>query len=152
TQTPAETSTEGRILVKAAAASTMTVSGFPSMTTAGVSHPFTVTVKDTYGNIATGYNGTVHFSSNDTKATFPANYTFTAADAGVHTFSATLRSAGTRSITAADTLTSALKATEGGITVSAAAARQFLITDPSRINAGSPFSLTVTVGDAYGNV
>src|SRR5262249_5873982 len=113
TQTPAKTSTEGGILVKPASASTMTVTGFPTSTTAGAAHNVTVTLKDPYGNIATGYSGTVHFTSSDANAKLPASYKFTSADAGTHTFSVTLKTAGARSITAADTLASALKATEG---------------------------------------
>jgi len=73
-------------------------------------------------------------------------------DAVAHPFSATLKTAGTQSITATDTLMSALKATEGGITVNAAAASKFIISAPSTVTAGMPFSLTLTVEDAYGNV
>ena len=45
--------------------------------------PFSVTVTalDQYGNVATGYTGTVHFTSSDGQAVLPANYTFTAGDA-----------------------------------------------------------------------
>jgi adhesin/invasin len=46
----------------------------------------TVTATDPYGNVVTSYTGTVRFSSSDPKAVLPADYTFTAADAGVHTF------------------------------------------------------------------
>jgi hypothetical protein len=46
----------------------------------------TVTVKDAYGNVVTGYSGTIHFSSTDSQAKLPANYTFPAADKGVHAF------------------------------------------------------------------
>ena len=49
---------------------------------------FTVTAQDAYGNRATGYTGTVHFTSSDAQASLPVDYTFTAADAGMHTFSA----------------------------------------------------------------
>jgi len=152
TQTSTIAGTEGSILVKPAAASTMAVTGFPSTTTAGVVHNFSVTLKDSYGNVAAGYTGTVHLTSSDSKATLPANYTFTAADAGSHTFSATLKTAGKQSITAADTLISALKATEGGITVNAAAASKFIITAPTSVKIGIAFSLTLTVQDTYGNV
>jgi hypothetical protein len=140
------------VAVSPAAASTMIVAGFPSPTTAGVAGSFTVTLKDPYGNIAGGYTGTVHFKSSDGKASLPANYTFTAADAGVHTFSATLKTAGTQSITATDTTTASLSGTDGGITVKPGAASKFLISAPSSVSAGVPFSLTLTVKDAYGNV
>ena len=52
----------------------------------GVAFSLTLTVKDAYGNVVTGYTGTIHFSSTENRATLPANYTFTAADKGVHTF------------------------------------------------------------------
>ena len=44
------------------------VAGFAASTTAGVSQSFTVTAKDAYGNTATGYTGTVHFTSSDVQA------------------------------------------------------------------------------------
>jgi hypothetical protein len=52
---------------------------------------------------------TVRLTSSDAKAVLPANCTFTAADAGKHTFSVTLKTAGTRSITVADTLNSVFR-------------------------------------------
>jgi hypothetical protein len=140
------------VTINAAAASTMTVTGFPSSTTAGVAGGFTVTLKDPYGNRASGYTGTVHFTSSDAKASLPANYTFTAADAGVHTFSAILKTAGTQSVTVADTTTTSLTGTDGGVTVKPAAASRFVISAPSSVTSGVAFSLTITVEDAYGNV
>jgi hypothetical protein len=140
------------VAVNPAAASTMIVAGFPSPTTAGVAGNFTVTLKDPYGNIASGYAGTVHFTSSDGKASLPANYTFTAADAGVHTFSATLKMAGTQSITVKDTTTASLTGTDGGITVKPGAASRFFLTAPSSVKTGVAFSLTITVQDSYGNV
>jgi hypothetical protein len=138
--------------VSPAAASSMIVAGFPSPTTAGVAGTFTVTLKDPYDNIASGYSGTVRVTSSDGKASLPANYTFTAADAGVHTFSATLKTTGTQSITAKDTVTVALTGTDGGITVKPGAASRFILSAPASVSAGVPFSLTITVQDAYGNV
>jgi hypothetical protein len=152
TTTGSETGSDTGIAVSPAAASTMIVAGFPSPIAAGVAGTLTVTLKDPYGNIATGYTGTVHFTSSDGKASLPANYTFTAADAGVHTFSATLKTAGTQSITVKDTTTTSLTGTDGGITVKPAAASKFLISAPASVRSGVPFSLTITVQDAYGNV
>ncbi len=143
---------EAGITVIPAAASKMIVTGFPSPTTAGVAHTFTVTLEDTYGNIATGYTGTVHFTSSDGKATLPTNYTFTTSDAGQHTFSATLKTAGTQSLTATDTTMASLTGTDAGILVHPAAASQFLINAPASVRSGVSFSLTLTVEDAYGNV
>jgi hypothetical protein len=140
------------ITVKPAAASTLSVTGLPTTTTAGVACHFTVTLRDPYGNIATGYTGTVHFTSSDQKAALPANYTFTSADTGQHTFTATFETAGTQSVTATDTVTSSITGTSKGIAVNPAAASQFILSAPSSVNSGSKFSVTVTVEDAYGNV
>ena len=155
TATDASTATlagSAAVTVSPAAASVMIVSGFPSPIIAGVAGGFTVTLKDTYGNIASGYTGTVHFTSSDAKAVLPANYTFTSADAGNHTFSAALKTAGTQSITAADTVNASLHSTDSGITVKAAAASKFILSAPASVQPGVPFSLTVTVEDAYGNI
>jgi hypothetical protein len=142
---------ESRITVNAAAASTMSVSGFPSTTTAGTYGYVTVTLKDPYGNLASGYRGTVHFSSTDARASLSGNYTFTVADFGVHTFPASLRTAGTQSITVTDIVTTSLTGKDAGITVIPAQASRFLISYPANVGAGVAFSLTVTVTDAYGN-
>jgi hypothetical protein len=146
------TGSEAGISVTPAAASKMVVAGFPSPTTAGATGYFTVTLQDPYGNAASGYRGTVHFTSSDARAVLPAPYTFTSADAGVHSFSATLKTAGTQSLTATDTTTGSFTSTDGGIGVNPAAASQFIISAPSSIPAGVAFSLTLTVEDAYGNV
>ena len=108
------------IVVKPAAATTLVVSGLASPRTAGVSGIVTVTARDAYGNTATGYLGTVHFTSTDSKAVLPANYTFTAANAGVHTFSVTLKSAGTQAVRARDTVSSTITGLQSGIVVNPA--------------------------------
>ena len=67
--------------VAAAAASTLSASA-PASATAGTSFNVTVTAKDAYGNTATSYTGTVHFTSSDSAAVLPGNYTFVSGDAG----------------------------------------------------------------------
>jgi probable HAF family extracellular repeat protein len=129
----------------------LTVGGFPSTITAGNGGHFTVSALDAFGNVATGYNGTIRLSVNDPQVPIQ-NYSFTAADMGVHTFSLTLYTAGLRSITATDTGWATLTAGEGNIVVTPAAASQFVITGPATASAGVAFSITVTALDAYGNV
>ncbi len=73
---------------------------------AGVPFGIIVTAQDQYGNLATGYTGTVHFRSADPHpAMLPADYTFQTSDQGSHNFvnGATLFTAGTWDITAIDT-------------------------------------------------
>jgi S-adenosylmethionine hydrolase len=130
--------------------SSLSVTGFPA-TTAGTAQKFTVKATDAYGNAVTGYTGTVTFSSSDVQAGLPASYTFTAADAGSHTFTATLKTAGTQAITVTDAA-SGIVASETGITVNAGAATQFSISAPVTATQGVGFKITVTVLDAYGNV
>ncbi|HLN32693.1 MAG TPA: choice-of-anchor tandem repeat GloVer-containing protein [Gemmataceae bacterium] len=140
------------VTVTAAAVSSLNISGYPSSTVAGTSNSFTATAYDPYGNVATGYLGTVSFSSSDAQAGLPANYTFQASDNGTHTFSAVLKTAGSQSITATDTSNSSVTGTQSGITVTAAAATHFSITAPLAVTHGVAFSVTITALDAYGNV
>src|SRR5207249_4552480 len=111
-----------------------------------------VTAKDASNNTATGYTGTVQFSSSDGAAILPANYTFVGGDAGSHTFSATLKTAGTQSITATDTVTASITGTQSGITVNAgAAAPRVVPTSPPPTTPTPPPTDPVTAKDASNN-
>src|SRR5205085_8816692 len=94
-----------------------TISAFPALIDSGTAGTFTVAARGPAGNIDPRYRGSVHFSSNDPNALLPADYTFSAADQGVHTFGATLNTAGLRSITVTDTSTGEAS-TQAGINVS----------------------------------
>jgi hypothetical protein len=141
------------IVVQPAAASGLAVSGFPSPTTAGMTQSFTVTARDSYGNTATSYRGTVHFTSSDSQAGLPADYTFAVGDNGTHMFMATLKTAGTQSITATDTGNASLSGTQSGIVVNPAATSSLQVAGfPSPITVGSLGAVLVTATDSYGNV
>ncbi len=145
-------STESNIVVQAAGAKTLAITGLPSSVVAGSSYKIAVTAFDAYGNVATGYTGTVGFSSSDAKAVLPASYTFTASNAGTQTFSVTFETAGTRSITVTDS-TSGITAAASNILVQAASANTLAISGlPSSVNVGSAYTMVVTAYDAYGNV
>ena len=75
----------------------------PATAVAGSSFSFTVTVKDFKGALDSAYRGTIHFTSTDSFAVLPPDYTFTAADLGAHSFMATLQSSGQQIITGTDT-------------------------------------------------
>ena len=62
------TGTESGITVQAAAAKTLTIGGFPTSDTAGAAGNVVVTAYDAYGNVATGYTGTVSLTSSDPQA------------------------------------------------------------------------------------
>ena len=71
-------------------------------TAATFANPFPVTIeaKDSNGLTATNFTGTVQFKSGDQFAQLPADYTFTAADQGVKTFSVMFKSTGNQTISA----------------------------------------------------
>jgi hypothetical protein len=101
------------------------------------------------------YEGTVDLKSTDSQiAGLPATYMFTSGDAGSHVFmNVILKTAGTETITAADSAQSTVTGTSPGIDVIAAAANHFMVTT-SFANpdvAGTPGSVTVTALDPYNN-
>jgi hypothetical protein len=153
TVTAAITGTQQPIVVAPAPAKLLTVSGFPTPQIAGVPGNFNVTAFDNFGNVATGYAGTVHFTSSDLKGVLPANFTFTAADAGAHSFSATLLTASlSASLTATDTATATVAGTQSPIAVNPAGAAIFTVAGfPTPSTAGAPGNFTVTAFDAFGN-
>jgi hypothetical protein len=118
----------------------------PSAVTAGQRFDVTVTALSAFNTPATGYLGTVHFVATNGAT---ADYTFTAADQGRHTFNIAVYRAGSLSVTGTDTANPSIT---GGftVTVNPAAAAQIALVVPS-VTAGVPFSITVTVQDAYGN-
>src|SRR5207244_659020 len=133
-----------------------TTAGAPQ--TAGGTFSVTVTALDAYGNIATGYTGGMAFSSDDPQATpgagLPANFTFTGADAGTHTFNGVaLKSAGSRTVTATDTVLGTITGTSAAVSVAPAATVRLAVSSSaaSPQTAGTAFGLTVTAKDAYGN-
>ena len=95
----------------------------PAASTAGNPFSVTLTALDANNNTATAYTGTVHFTSNDSQAVLPANYTFTGADNGSHTFTnaTTLKTAGSKTVVATDTVTGSITGSTN-VTVNTAAA------------------------------
>src|SRR5439155_1507851 len=146
------TGTSNSITVSAAVATHFTVSA-PGSTTAGSLFGLTVTALDQFGNVATGYLGTVVSTKSDAGAgsAVPANYAFTGADNGVHTFSnaAILVTAASQTITATDTTVGTTAGVSNSITVSAASATHLAVSAPSNATAGSAFDITVTALDQF---
>ena len=116
-----------------------------------MSQTYTVTARDLYGNAATNYTGTVHFTSTDVQAGLPADYTFTAADAGSHAFSVTFKTASKQTLTVQDAANPTASGSLGLIDVLAGAAVQISIAVPSSITSGTAFAVKVGAVDAYGN-
>ena len=129
----------------------------PATENAGTPIDVAVAAYDRYGNIATGYTGTINLTTNDGNS--PSKkapdlgkaYTFTSADQGqTTTLPVTLYNAtGSATITASD---GTLGATSGTIAVSAGAAADLVMSGPANIAptvTSGPFTLQTT--DQYGN-
>ncbi len=99
------TGSSATIMVTPAPASYFSVAA-PPTTITGSPINVIVTARDLYGNVATGYSGTVRLMSTDTAAALGSNYTFTTGtgqDNGQHTFTVGLNTAGTQTIAVIDT-------------------------------------------------
>ena len=122
----------------------------PVSVTAGSPFSITVSARDSTNNVVTGFTGTVNFTTGDAgmSAAVPADYTFVAGDHGSHTFTnlTTLVTAGTQTITAGGTIFGS-----ASVPVNAAATDHLAIATPAGATAGSPFTITVTALDPYGN-
>jgi len=146
TATGSITGTESGIVVNPAAAASLSITGLPSSVKAGAATTFTVTAEDAYGNTATGYRGTVHFTSSDTKAKLPANYTFTASANGSHTFTngVTFETTGTQTLTATDTATSTIKGTATVQVVNKSGPQVATATNPAPATASAGSSQSIS--------
>ncbi len=144
------------VSVTAGSATSLKVAA-PASETAGTPFDVAVAAYDQYGNIATGYTGTITLTTNDGNS--PSKqapdvgtpYTFTSADQGqATTLPVTLYNAtGSATITASD---GTLSATSGSIAVSAAVAADLVMSGPPNIAPNvtdGPFTLQTT--DQYGN-
>ena len=145
-------SAQSGIAIAPAAAASLSYSALPVAVTAGAAVPVTITLRDAFGNIATGYRGTLAFGSADAQAALPANYTFTATDAGVHTFTVAFKTADDTTFSVQDTTNPGLSGSQVDIAVAAGAVTHFAVRGPSSSVKGTAFSLTVTALDAYGNI
>lgn len=121
----------------------------PSGVAQGAPVAVTVSALDAQGNVASGYQGTVRLSSSDSSAALPPWYTFTAADAGTHTFAVTLNTTGTQSVTAMDTVTPTITGT--GSTDVLGASR-LAVSAPGTMTPGVTAPVTVTALDSAGAV
>src|SRR5262249_17032072 len=106
-----------------------------------------VSAVDRFGNVATGYVGTVHFASSDSQAVLPADYPFPAADAGSHTFTATLKTAGTQTLSVTDVANPAFSS-QAKISAVIVVPASFETFEEPTTTAGAAYSFTMVALDA----
>jgi hypothetical protein len=136
--------------IRPAAAASLSVTGLPGSITAGSAQTVTVAAYDAFGNRATGYRGTVHFTSKDTQAVLPASYTFRDTDQGQKDFPVTLKTVGTQNVVVTDSHSGMRAETITEVVPGAAAG--FALTAPATVTAGQAAQVIVTAMDAFGNV
>jgi sugar lactone lactonase YvrE len=125
--------------------------GFSTQTTAGASQSVAVSVV----NPNATYLGTIHFTSSDPKAVLPPDYTFTSADAGLHTFTGiVLKTAGIQTVTVTDTTDSTITATTSTTVVAGAVTKLSIVSGNNQsVDIMSHFQpLSVVATDAFGNL
>jgi probable HAF family extracellular repeat protein len=113
--------------------------------TAGTPFNVTVTALDKSGQMVATYSGTVQFTSSNGKAVQPASGTLAS---GTGTFSVTLNTAGSQTITATDA--ASLTGTSSAITVNSAVSH-FSLSVPANATTGIAFNITVTALDPTNN-
>jgi hypothetical protein len=127
----------------------------PSVDTAGATRSITVTARDLNGNTVTGYTGTVVFTSSDPQALLPSNYTFTAGDNGVHSFTggASLRTVGSQSVTATDIANTLITGSQLLSVTPGTAAALFFTVQPVTVSVGAAITppVQVTARDGFSN-
>src|SRR5207237_9142490 len=95
-----------------------------------------VEAQDRCSKRTTAYVGSVKFTSTDMEATLPANYKCTSGtgfDNGIHSFTpgVTLKTVGTQSVTATDTVTANITGSQTGIVVVSNAATTLVVSGVS---------------------
>lgn len=137
----------GGLLPPAAGPATHFALWAPANETAGRPAPLQLVALDASNHLVRDFTGTVSFTSTDPQATLPADYTFTASDHGHHLFHMTLATAGSETITAADSADSI----SGDITVNvnpAPVATHFLVYAPENTTVGKSTGIVVVALDA----
>ena len=137
-----------------AAVASLQVIGLADPFTAGHNGVLLVSARDQLGNVITNFNDTIHFSSGDSLAVLPDDYTFQADDHGWHAFTGvSLRTAGVQTVTVASTSDASIEGSRTVLVMPApAAALAFTVqpTDGRSLTSLAP-AVAVTLRDEFGN-
>ena len=121
----------------------------PANATAGTAVSFTVTALDASNNVVSTYSGTVHFTCTDSQAMLPPNSILTN---GTGTFSVTLMTVGSQTITAVDTSAGSVTGASNSISVTNQPATHFSVVAPGAATIGTAFSVIVSAMDASNDI
>lgn len=141
------------VVVNPAGADHFDVSGIGTSIPMDFLQSVTVIAQDAYGNQVAGYQGTIRFTTEDSGATLPADYTFVAADSGARTFTnqVSFSKDGTFTVAATDTSQPSLRGAQSDIVVLVGAATRLTVTGiPSSVTAGTAYGVRVTAVNGNG--
>jgi len=141
----------GFTVVASAAAASLALEGIPAAKAAGDTFAVTVAARDAFGNTATGYRGTLRFSSSDAAAVLPVDGAFNSVDSGRKSFALSFRTQGAQTFTVRDTAVSGLMVTSAAIAVRSGAAARIQLRLSGSFKVDDPHTLTAQFGDAFGN-
>ena len=144
------------VLVHPAVATHLDVTSIPNPATAGAAYDVVVAARDQFDNVATGYRGTIQFTSSDPAAILPANYTFSALDAGTNTFTdgVILKTPGSRWVKATDMAHASITGMQT-VVVKPGVLHHFTVSAPQATTVAGvalTTSLTLTAYDVYNNI
>src|SRR5206468_4190694 len=127
------------------------IPGLPGSATAGTDLPTPVVSRDRFGNQTPGYRGTVTFVITDARATAPANFTYSPADAGSHVVHVAFATVGSQLILAHDAGNAAISG-EATVEIDPAAADHCsILSAPAAARAGTPLPMQVKFLDSFAN-
>jgi hypothetical protein len=150
------TGTSSAINVAVGFAATQLTVTAPATVAGGTAFNATVTARRADGSVATGYTGTIAFTS-IFEGTVPANYTFTTANAGSHTFTFQINRAGQQTIQAYEA-GAGLITMSGSATVKVTGTTTLVLTSTLNPSAAGQFVqfradvTSATTGDKSGSV
>lgn len=116
-------------------------------TSPGVEFTLAVFLETSPPPFAGVYSGTVHFTSSDTTAVLPADYTFNAVDNASHSFVLTLNKPGSQTITVTDTARPVVTGTSPAFTVANPAVFALTLAYPRTAVSGTPVNVTISALD-----
>ncbi len=129
------------------------LSSLPGPFEAGEEFSVEVSARDAFGNEATDYLGTIHFTATDPSAELPEDYTFTESDNGRHSFNVAFTvAASPQQVTVTDTAVASLSATLEREIIPAAPSQLRFAVPPVNgpVHAVLP-AVQVELLDAFGN-
>ncbi len=141
------------LTVNPAAAAYLSVAGSSSDVGVNDALPVTVTAYDAFGNVASGYSGTIDLTGTDPLST---DYTFTigsGGDNGTHTFYIPFDEVGSQTVSSTDIKTTSLTDARNFIVAPGSVSlAQSIVSAPVSVTPGSTIGVTLIARDGNGNV